>query len=59
VLVLPCGAGKTVIGIGAMTRVAQETLIVCTNIVALRQWRDEILDKTDLTEDQVGEYSAS
>ncbi len=57
VLVLPCGAGKTVIGIGAMTRVGQETLIVCTNIVALRQWRDEILDKTDLTEDQVGEYS--
>lgn len=57
VLVLPCGAGKTVIGIGAMTRLGCETLILCTNIVALRQWRDEILDKTTLTRDQIGEYS--
>ncbi len=57
VLVLPCGAGKTVIGLGALVRVSQHTLIVCTNIVALRQWRDEILDKTDLKPEQIGEYS--
>jgi DNA excision repair protein ERCC-3 len=57
VLVLPCGAGKTVIGIASMVRVGQKTLILTTNITALRQWRDEILDKTTLTEDQVGEYS--
>ncbi|MGF1571569.1 MAG: DNA repair helicase XPB [Sumerlaeia bacterium] len=57
VLVLPCGAGKTVIGIAAMTKVKQKTLILTTNITALRQWRTEILTKTNLTEDQVGEYS--
>lgn len=57
VLVLPCGAGKTVIGIGCMSKVRQHTLILTTNVTALRQWRSEILDKTTLTEDQVGEYS--
>lgn len=57
VLVLPCGAGKTIIGIGVLTRLSQHTLILCTNITALRQWRDEIIDKTSLTEDDIGEYS--
>lgn len=57
VLVLPCGAGKTVIGIGAMAKVKQKTLILTTNVTALRQWRQEIITKTSLTEDQVGEYS--
>lgn len=57
VLVLPCGAGKTIIGTGIMQRVGQQTLIVVTNITALRQWRAEILDKTDLEPDQIGEYS--
>jgi len=57
VLVLPCGAGKTVIGIAAMTRVQQHTLILTTNITALRQWISEVLDKTTLNADQVGEYS--
>ena len=57
VLVLPCGAGKTVIGIASMVKVGQRALILTTNITALRQWRDEILDKTTLTEDDVGEYS--
>lgn len=56
-LVLPCGAGKTVIGIATMALVGQKTLILTTNITALRQWRDEILDKTTLTDDQIGEYS--
>ncbi len=57
VLVLPCGAGKTVIGIAAMVRIGQRALILTTNITALRQWRAEILDKTTLTGDEVGEYS--
>lgn len=57
VLVLPCGAGKTVIGIGALTRIGQHTLILCTNITALRQWRDELIDKTTLRPDDIGEYS--
>lgn len=57
ILVLPCGAGKTVIGIGGMVRYQMHTLIVCTNITAARQWRSEILDKTTLLPDQIGEYS--
>ncbi|NQU44888.1 helicase-associated domain-containing protein [bacterium] len=57
VLVLPCGAGKTVIGIGAISRIRQHTLVLSTNIVALRQWRDELLDKTNLSPDMIGEYS--
>lgn len=57
VLVLPCGAGKTVIGIGCMAKVKQKTLILTTNITALRQWMAEIVTKTSLTADQVGEYS--
>jgi len=57
VLVLPCGAGKTIIGIGVMSRISQHTLILSTNITALRQWRDELLDKTSLTLDEIGEYS--
>lgn len=57
VIVLPCGAGKTVIGIAAMARLQMHTLVLTTNITALHQWRDELLDKTDLTEDVIGEYS--
>jgi DNA excision repair protein ERCC-3 len=57
VIVLPCGAGKTLVGLGAITRLGMKTLILCTNITALRQWRTEILDKTTLTEDDLGEYS--
>jgi len=57
VLVLPCGAGKTIIGIGVMEKVKQQTLILSTNITALRQWRDELLDKTNLDETQIAEYS--
>ncbi len=57
VLVLPCGAGKTIIGLGIIGRISQHTLIVVTNITAVRQWRDELLDKTSLTADQIGEYS--
>ncbi|HEY8448849.1 MAG TPA: DNA repair helicase XPB, partial [Bacillota bacterium] len=57
VIVLPCGAGKTVVGLAAMARVQAHTLILCTNTTAVRQWIAEILDKTTLTEDEVGEYS--
>jgi DNA excision repair protein ERCC-3 len=57
VVALPCGAGKTIVGIGAMSKVRAHTLILTTNVTALRQWRDEILDKTTLREEEVGEYS--
>lgn len=57
VLVLPCGAGKTIIGIGVLAKVKMQTLILTTNITALRQWKTELIDKTSLTEQQVGEYS--
>lgn len=57
VIVLPCGAGKTIVGFGAMDALQCATLILTTNIVASRQWKNELLDKTTLTADQVGEYS--
>ncbi len=57
VVVLPCGAGKTIIGIGAMVTIKSETLILVTNTIALRQWKDELLNKTLLPEDMIGEYS--
>jgi DNA excision repair protein ERCC-3 len=57
VIVLPCGAGKTIVGLGAMAKLQTQTLILTANVSALRQWRDEILDKTDLNSDQIGEYS--
>jgi len=57
VVVLPCGAGKTVVAIGSLAVCRTHTLILTTNTVALRQWKNEILDKTTLTEDQLGEYS--
>ncbi len=57
VLVLPCGAGKTVIGLAAMVAAGAQTLIIATNITAARQWISEIIAKTTLTADQIGEYS--
>ena len=57
VVVLPCGAGKTVVAIGSIHATQTQTLVLTTNTVALRQWKDELLDKTTLTEDQIGEYS--
>jgi DNA excision repair protein ERCC-3 len=57
VVVLPCGAGKTVVGMGVMNLVGAKTLILTTNIVAVRQWRDEILDKTTVSPADVGEYT--
>ena len=57
VIVLPCGSGKTVVGMAVMERLQNETLILTTGITALRQWRDELLDKTDLSPEDIGEYS--
>lgn len=57
VVVLPCGAGKTVVGIGAMAAIQRSTLILTPNTVAVRQWIAELLDKTSLTADQIGEYT--
>jgi DNA excision repair protein ERCC-3 len=57
VVVLPCGAGKTVVAIGALAACKTHTLILTTNTVALRQWKNEILDKTTIHPDDIGEYS--
>ncbi|CAM3670795.1 DNA repair helicase XPB [Isoptericola cucumis] len=59
VVVLPCGAGKTIVGAGAMARSGTTTLILVTNTVSARQWRDELVRRTTLTEDEIGEYSGS
>ncbi|QHO70998.1 helicase [Marisediminicola antarctica] len=57
VVVLPCGAGKTLVGAGAMAISKTTTLILVTNIVSARQWRSELLRRTTLTDDEIGEYS--
>jgi len=57
VVVLPCGAGKTMVGAASMARAQTTTLILVTNTVAGRQWRDELLRRTTLTEEEIGEYS--
>jgi DNA excision repair protein ERCC-3 len=57
VVVLPCGAGKTMVGMAAMDQMQCNTLILSPNTVAVRQWIDELLDKTTLTREQVGEYT--
>ncbi len=59
VVVLPCGAGKTIVSMAAMARIQQHTLIVCNNQTAVDQWVRELLDKTTLREDQVGVYSGT
>ncbi|MBQ7157985.1 MAG: DEAD/DEAH box helicase [Treponema sp.] len=56
-IVLPCGAGKTIVGMQVMALLKTSTLIVTTNISAVHQWIDELLDKTDLTADQIAEYT--
>ncbi|MFH0412286.1 DNA repair helicase XPB [Corynebacterium sp. L4756] len=57
VVVLPCGAGKTIVGAAAMAKAQATTLVLVTNTVAGRQWRDELLRRTTLTENEIGEYS--
>ena len=57
VVVLPCGAGKTLVGAAAMAHAKATTLILVTNTVSARQWKQELLKRTTLTEDEIGEYS--
>lgn len=59
VLVLPCGSGKTIIGLAAMAEVGCATLILTTNVTSVRQWKQELMAKTSLTSDMIGEYSGS
>ncbi|MEU7981810.1 DNA repair helicase XPB [Micromonospora sp. NPDC049081] len=57
VVVLPCGAGKTMVGAAAMAEAKATTLILVTNTVAGRQWKRELIARTSLTEEEIGEYS--
>lgn len=57
VIVLPCGAGKTIVGIAAMAQCQRNTLVLTTSVTAVKQWRREILDKTDLPDEAVTEYT--
>ncbi len=57
IIVLPCGSGKTVIGLGVTARIANYTLIVTTNNVSAHQWRHELLDKTHLSAETIGEFT--
>lgn len=59
VVVLPCGAGKTIVGAAAMATAKATTLILVTNTVSARQWKAELLKRTTLTEDEIGEYSGA
>ncbi len=58
VIVLPCGAGKTIVGLGVIGAAQTHTLILCPNTVAVRQWITELLDKTTLRPEDIGEYTA-
>ncbi|WP_047868857.1 DNA repair helicase XPB [Nocardiopsis sp. RV163] len=59
VVVLPCGAGKTLVGAAAMAMTGATTLILVTNTVSVHQWKTELLRRTSLTEDEIGEYSGT
>ncbi|HEX7716410.1 MAG TPA: DNA repair helicase XPB [Marmoricola sp.] len=59
VVVLPCGAGKTIVGAAAMAQAQATTLILVTNTVSARQWKHELVKRTSLTEDEIGEYSGA
>jgi DNA excision repair protein ERCC-3 len=59
VIVLPCGSGKTIVGIGVIDKISSHTIIITTNNVAAHQWRHELLDKTNLSQDMIGEYTGA
>jgi DNA excision repair protein ERCC-3 len=59
VVVLPCGAGKTIVGAAAMAHAQATTLILVTNTVSARQWKAELLKRTSLTDEEIGEYSGA
>jgi DNA excision repair protein ERCC-3 len=56
-VVLPCGAGKTMVGLGIMSLVSSNTLILCPNVIGVAQWIEEIIDKTDVRREDIGEYT--
>ncbi len=58
VIVMPCGSGKTIIGMSCIAQIQSSTLILTTSVTSIRQWIDELLDKTTIMNDQVGEYSS-
>jgi DNA excision repair protein ERCC-3 len=57
VIVLPCGSGKTIIGLGTMAQISSHTLIIATNNVSVAQWRDELLSKTNIKDSDIGEFT--
>jgi DNA excision repair protein ERCC-3 len=57
IIVLPCGSGKTIIGLGTIARISNYTLIITTNNVSVHQWRDELVSKTDINPDDIGEFT--
>ncbi|MCP4754514.1 MAG: DEAD/DEAH box helicase [Proteobacteria bacterium] len=57
IIVLPCGSGKTIIGLGTLAGISNHTLIITTNNVSVHQWRDELLSKTDVDPGVIGEYT--
>jgi DNA excision repair protein ERCC-3 len=57
VIVLPCGAGKTIVGLATMEMVGQTTLVLTTSLTSVTQWRREICDKTSLLPDEIAEYT--
>jgi DNA excision repair protein ERCC-3 len=59
VIVLPCGSGKTIVGIAAMARLNCATLILTSNVTSVKQWKRELLDRTDVDETWIGEYTGS
>jgi len=59
VIVLPCGAGKTIVGLGLIARIKTSALIIVNNIEAAHQWRQELIEKTDISPDLIGEYHGS
>jgi len=59
IIVLPCGAGKTIIGLGVITAIANHTLIITTNNISVKQWINELLQKTNITEEYVGQYTGT
>ncbi len=58
VIVMPCGSGKTIIGMSCIAQIQSSTLILTTSVTSIRQWIDELLDKTTIMSDQIGEYSS-
>jgi len=57
VIVLPCGSGKTIIGLGTIARISTHTLIIATNNVSVSQWRDELISRTHIKETDIGEFT--